>query len=189
MNSDVDSNDTSYFIYTVKAGDNLYSIAKKNDISVDEIIKLNNLKSNLLSIGQQLKIPTENNTNGNIDNYQNYIVKAGDNLYSIANAFGMSVEEIIKINNLTSTTLSIGQVLKVKQNYFSDIPLGAKCYGTGYQAPNYLTYTVKKGDNLYTIARKYNVSVDDLMILNNLASPNLSVGQVLKIKEIERNVY
>ncbi len=185
--SDEDNNNSSYVIYTVKVGDNLYSIAKRNGVSVDEIMKLNNLTSNLLSIGQQLKIPTGNGAN--LDSYQDYTVKAGDNLYSIANAFGMSVDEIMKINNLTSTTLSIGQVLKVKQNYFSDIPLGAKCYGTGYQEPSYLTYTVKRGDNLYTIARKYNVSVDDLMLLNNLTSPNLSIGQVLKIKEVERNVY
>lgn len=97
----------------------------------------------------------------------------------------MSVDELIKINNLSNTNLSVGQILKVRQNYYSNIPLGAKCYGTGYQEPSYLTYTVKSGDNLYTIAKKYNTSVDNLIKLNNLANSNLTIGQVLKIREVE----
>ncbi len=180
----VDTSNTDYVLYTVKVGDNLYSIAKNNGVTVDQIMKLNNLTSNLLSIGQKLKIPISTDED-NIESYQNYVVKSGDNLYKIANTFGMSVDELMKINNLTSINLSIGQVLKVKSSYYSDILLGSKCYGTGYQEPSYLTYTVKSGDNLYTIAKKYSTSVDNLIELNNLTSTNLSIGQVLKIREIE----
>lgn len=180
----VDNSSSDYVIYSVKVGDNLYSIAKNNGVTVDQIKELNNLTSNLLSIGQQLKIPISN-TSSDSDNYQTYVVKSGDNLYKIANTYGMSVDELMQLNNLTSTNLSIGQVLRVKQNYYSDISLGAKCYGEGYQEPSYLTYTVKSGDNLYTIAKKYNTSVDNLLELNNLANTNLSIGQVLKIREIE----
>lgn len=180
----VDNSGDNYVIYSVKVGDNLYKIAKNNNVTVDEIIEFNNLTSNLLSIGQQLKIPIRNNI-GDSDEYQTYVVKSGDNLYKIANAYGMSVDELIELNNLNSTALSIGQVLKVKQNYYSGISLGSKCYGTGYKEPSYLTYTVKRGDNLYTIARKYNTSVDNLIELNNLTSNNLFIGQILKIREIE----
>lgn len=181
--NDNNTNDTNYVLYTIKVGDNLYSIAKKYGVTVDEIKRLNGLTSDLLSIGQKLRIPISSDED--LSNHQDYTVKTGDTLYKIANIFGMSVDEIMKINNLTSHTLSIGQVLKVKQNYYSNIPLGAKCYGSGYQEPKYLTYTVKRGDNLYTIARKYGVSVDDLMFLNKLTSTSLSIGQVLKIKEVE----
>ena len=91
------------FVFVVKAGDNLYSIANRYNTTVDEIKKLNNLSSNLLSIGQILKLPTqENNT---------YIVKSGDNLYSIANKYNTTVDEIKKKNNLTSNLLTIGQIL------------------------------------------------------------------------------
>lgn len=179
-----DTSTTDYVIYSVKVGDNLYSIAKKNNVTVNQIKELNNLTSDLLSIGQQLKIPISN-TESDSDNYQTYIVKTGDNLYKIANAYGMSVDELIELNNLTSTVLSVGQVLKVKQNYYSGISLGAKCYGTGYKEPSYLTYTVKSGDSLYTIAKRYNTSIDNLIELNNLLNTNLSIGQVLKIREIE----
>jgi len=96
----------NYINYTVKSGDSLYKIANTYNTTVNEIKSLNNLTSNNLSIGQTLKIPT-NNTN----NYINYTVKSGDSLYKIANTYNTTVNEIKSLNNLTSNNLSIGQVL------------------------------------------------------------------------------
>lgn len=183
------SGDTStedYVVYTVKVGDNLYSIAKRYGVTVDEIINLNGLTSNLLSIGQQIKIPITSSPD--VDNqYSTYVVQSGDTLYKIANRYGMTVSQLMEVNNLESTALSIGQVLKVTSGggSSSGIPLGTSCYGEGYQEPTYVTYTVKNGDNLYNIARKYGTSVDALIELNDLKNNNLSIGQVLKIREVE----
>ena len=80
----------------------MYSIANAYNTSVNELKKYNNLTSNLLSIGQVLKIPTGTTT---------YVVKKGDSLYSIANKYNTTVENIKNKNNLTSNLLSIGQVL------------------------------------------------------------------------------
>lgn len=174
------SEEFNYVSYTVVAGDNLYSIAKKYDTSVDELKKVNGLASNLLSIGQVLKIPMEVNFP---DEYDTYIVKSGDTLYAIAKKYDMSVEELKWLNNLTNNNLSIGQVLKVYV-LENDSLEGLSCYGEGYSEPTYITYTVKAGDSLYVIGKKYGVSVDNLMKLNNLTDNNLSIGQVLKIKEV-----
>ena len=87
--------------YVVKAGDTLYSIANKYNTSVDKIKDLNNLSSNILQIGQVLKVPSSNK----------YIVKAGDTLYSIAKKYNTSVDAIKSKNNLSSNILSIGQEL------------------------------------------------------------------------------
>lgn len=95
----------------------------------------------------------------------------------------MTVDELKSINNLTSNNLSIGQVLRV-YTIQNDSFEGLSCYGVGYSEPTYITYTVKSGDSLYVIGKKYGVSVDSLMKLNNLTSSNLSIGQVLKIKEV-----
>ena len=174
----------NYVVYTVKVGDTLYNIAKKYRVSVDNIIKENNLNSNLLSIGQKLRIP--NVSSPDIDNqYGTYIVQSGDTLYKIAERYGMTVRQLMEINNLESTFLQIGQVLKVTSGggSSSSIPLGSSCYGEGYKEPVFITYTVRRGDNLYNIARKYGVSVDSLIELNNLKTNNLSIGQVLKIRE------
>ena len=149
-------------IYIVKSGDSLYSIARKYNTTVDELKKLNNLSSNILSIGQVLKIPSTSGTNNNTSNI--YIVKSGDSLYSIARKYNTTVDELMKLNNLSSNILSINQVLKVPSNNTSDI-----------------TYIVKSGDSLYSIARKYQITVDDIKKYNNLTSNLLSIGQVLKI--------
>ncbi len=147
--------------YKVQSGDTLWGIARKYGVTVDELKSANNLKDNSLSVGQYLLIPNnENDTQeGEI-----YVVKSGDTLYGIANKFNLTVDELKKLNNLTSNTLSIGQKLIVS------MPAGKAT-----------TYTVTKGDTLYGIASKYGVTVDSLKSLNNLSSNTLSIGQVLKI--------
>ncbi len=147
--------------YIVQKGDSLYSIARKLNTTVNELKSLNNLTSNTLSIGQVLKIPTKFVQD---DETELYVVKSGDSLYSIARNYNTTVDEIKKLNNLTTNTLSVGQLLKLP---------------SPEAVPN--TYTVKKGDSLYSIANEFNTTVDKLKSLNNLASNTLSIGQVLKI--------
>ena len=115
-----------------------------------------------------------------------YTVKSGDTLYKIANKYGMSVSQLMAINKLENTNLKIGQVLKVTSGggNSSSISLGDSCYGEGYKEPVYVTYTIKRGDNLYNIAKSFGTSVDDLIKLNNLSNNNLSIGQVLKIRAV-----
>ena len=178
------TNPNNMFIYTVKKGDSIYSIAKKYDTTVDEIIKINNLKTNALSIGQQLKLP-ENYTKEDemiLPNYINYTVKKGDNLYSIAKLYNTTPDIIIKDNSLSNNNLSIGQNLKIRVTKDSEII--EECFGEDYIPPTTeetRLYTVKKGDSLYTIARNYNTTIDKIKNLNNLTSNNLSIGQILKI--------
>ncbi len=154
--------------YIVKKGDTLWSIARDNNITVQELKNLNNLASNSLSIGDILKLPTDDNDN-NVETSGIYTVKKGDTLYSIARKYNITVDELKRINNLTSNSLSIGQQLKITELTGSDTPNTS------------VTYTVKKGDTLYTISRKYNISVDELKKYNNLTTNTLSINQVLRI--------
>ena len=180
VTSGVNPNNT--IIYTVKRGDTLYSLAQKYGTSVDQIIKLNNLKSNTLQIGQQLKIPETYNIDEQVSlpDYISYTVKKGDNIYSIARLNNIDVDTIIKDNSLSSDNLSIGQVLKIR---VSPDTLIEECYGTDYTPPSSssITYVVKRGDNLYSISNKYGVSVSDIVKLNNLKNNTLQIGQQLKI--------
>lgn len=152
-------------VYIVKKGDTLYSIAAANNTTVDELKKANNLTSNILSTGQLLKIPSA------LLPESTYIVKKGDSLYSIANKYNTTVDELKRINNLTSNILSIGQVLKLPSDKVSDVE----------KEENTISYTVQKGDSLYSIARKYSTTIDKIKDLNNLTTNLLSIGQVLLI--------
>jgi len=147
--------------YTVKSGDSLWSIAKKYNISVSDLKSANGLTNSLLTIGDVLKIPVidEEKPKENI-----YVVKSGDSLYKIAQNYDTTVSAIMQLNNLTSTSLSIGQIL--------EIPVETSIGNT---------YTVKSGDSLYKISKKYNTTVNELVSLNNLSNTALSIGQVLKV--------
>lgn len=152
-------------VYIVQKGDTLYSIAMANNTTVDELKKTNNLTSNILSTGQLLKIPSA------LLPESTYIVKKGDSLYSIANKYNTTIDELKRINNLTSNTLSIGQVLKLPSDKASNVE----------KEENTISYTVQKGDSLYSIARKYSTTIDKIKDLNNLTTNLLSIGQVLLI--------
>ena len=152
-------------VYIVQKGDTLYSVAMANNTTVDELKRINNLTSNILSTGQLLKIPSA------LLPETTYIVKKGDSLYSIANKYNTTVDELKRINNLTSNILSIGQVLKLPSDKVSDVE----------KEENTINYTVQKGDSLYSIARKYSTTIDKIKDLNNLTTNLLSIGQVLLI--------
>ncbi|MDE4086017.1 LysM peptidoglycan-binding domain-containing protein [Planococcus maritimus] len=157
--------------YTVKSGDTLYSIAKKFNVTVAALAKANNITNyNLIRVGQVLVIPGTTAPTPPPATTVKYTVKAGDTLYSIASKYNTTVAAIASANKITNTSLiSVGQVLIIPVK----------------QAPPPVTtvkYTVKAGDTLYSIARKYNVTVAALAKANNITNYNLiRVGQVLII--------
>jgi len=149
-----------YSTYIVQNGDTLYEIAISNNTTVDRLIEYNNLSSSIITPGQTLRIPIS--MESETEDYITYIVKAGDNLYAISRNYGLTVDEIMRFNNLNTNILNIGQTLKIP---VSEID----------------SYTVKSGDSLYSIAKKYNTTVDSLKQKNNLTSNTLRIGQILKI--------
>lgn len=160
-------------IYTVKKGDSLWKIANKYNTTVEKLKSANNLKTNKLSVGQKLVIPSISVSPEVSDTY---IVQKGDSLWSIANKFNMTVSKLKNLNNLTNNLLSIGQVLKIKDSFNN----------------GKTTYTVQKGDSLWVIANKYGITTEELKSYNNLTSNLLSIGQVLKIpqgKTSTENIY
>lgn len=106
----------------------------------------------------------------------NYIVKSGDSLWSIAKKFNTTVEELKNINNLNSNLISVNQILKIPQKI-------------EINPDNYITYIVKSGDNLYALAHNYGLEVEELMNFNNLNTNILNVGQILKIPISKNSTY
>lgn len=96
-----------------------------------------------------------------------YVVKPGDSLWLIANRYHTTVDAIKALNNLTSDVIYVGQVLKIP---------------TQTSTPTF-SYTVRSGDTLWLLARRFGTTVDEIKALNNLTSDVLNVGQVLQIPE------
>ena len=109
-----------YYIYTVKPGDSLKKIAKRFNTTWREIKKVNGLRSNIIRVGQKLKIPKKGRTvkrtrtptrKGYV--YIKYRVRKGDSLIKIARKFGVSWREIKRVNGMKSTIVRRGQLIKV----------------------------------------------------------------------------
>ncbi|MBM6771919.1 LysM peptidoglycan-binding domain-containing protein [Ligilactobacillus agilis] len=188
--------------YTVKAGDTLYAIASRYGLSVASLKALNNLSSNLIYVGQTLKVSgtaatnqsnqTSNQTSSQTSNNNgatsssnqsgSYTVKAGDSLWGISHKYGMSIDSLKSLNNLSSNFIYPGQVLKVgqsnNQSNTTSKPSASQSTNGSSQSGS---YTVKAGDSLWGISHKYGMSIDSLKSLNNLSSNFIYPGQVLKV--------
>jgi len=191
-----------YTMHTVKKGETLWTIAQRYNLTVNFILVNNNISnSELISIGQEMKIPLykstvaetnivsqavidkkNNNINNNISQPEKakpivYTVKACDNLWNISRKYGVSVEVIIEVNNLKDKDLlSLGQKL--------EIPAigGGVSNSNQKQEPTIVTYTVVKGDTLWSISQRYDVKMRSIISVNNLKEiSRLSIGQKLKL--------
>ncbi len=108
-----------------------------------------------------------------------HTVTAGDTLWDIANKYGVSVNSLKQNNGLSSDFLQIGMKLTINS-----------ATASRSQAPSRVAnnniYTVRSGDNLWTIAGNFNMTVNQLMSLNNLSSDRLDVGDKIYVKGVAR---
>lgn len=105
-----------------------------------------------------------------LNGQKKYTVAKGDTLYQIAKKYNTTVAEIKKLNNLSSNNLTPGQILKTPSPPKETL-----------STSNYYTYTIKKGDTLYQIAKKYNTTPEAIKTSNNLTSNTLTIGATIKI--------
>lgn len=156
--------DTGYTEYVVRSGDTLWLLAQRYNTTVDAIKKLNNLTDDNLSIGQVLRIPTTESSDGS---YFEYVVRPGDTLWLLSQRYHTTVDAIKNLNGLPGNDLSIGQILKIPAAEPAPAP--------------YFEYTVRSGDTLWQLAQRFGTTVDAIKSLNGLRSDVLNIGQVLKI--------
>ena len=162
--------------YVVRWGDTLSSIAAQFGVTVEAIKSANGLSSDTILVGQQLIIPSAPAPSAPAPGGSTtiHIVQPGETLFRIALRYNTTVEAIAQANGISNPWFIYpGQQLTV--------PLGP----TGSVPPSpRRTYVVQLGDTLYTIALRFNTTVETLMVLNNLSNANLlHEGQVLQLPE------
>lgn len=111
-----------------------------------------------------------------LSNDSTYIVERGDSMYSISKKYNLTVNELQDLNNLTNSSLNVGQKLIIKNSVINSSNSTLKSAVTNK------LHIVEKGDTLYSISKKYNVSISELQQLNGLNDNAISIGQELQIK-------
>jgi LysM repeat protein len=185
-----------FVIHKVGEKETLYGISKRYGTTVDAVLQYNPTASSGLEIGQILKVPyvakTVNRTQtsgGGIT----HVVAEKETLFSIAKAYGVTVDELKQWNSLTSNALLLGQELAIrKRNTNSNV---TTVQTTPVQQNNANEIKSKKGahtvaakETMFSIARQYGITVQQLKDWNNLQTNELSIGQVLFVSQPEQGL-
>ncbi|WP_335868988.1 LysM peptidoglycan-binding domain-containing protein [Bacillus sp. 2205SS5-2] len=149
--------------YTIKKHDTLYSLAKKYDVSIDDLKGKNSLLSDKIYEGQTLLVPSHIPSKDE----NKYSVQPGDTLYSLAKKYGTSINHLKQLNEMVSDQIYIGESLVVPAEQIKS--------NTGE------LYTVVPGDTLWGIAHRFGIKQEDLAKSNDLKTNMVLIGQNLFI--------
>jgi LysM repeat protein len=163
----------SYIEHKIQKGETAYFIAQKYKVSVDEIYKLNPESQTGIKDNQIIKIPVHSEGK---QNQTTHIVGAKETLYGLSKQYNVSVEALQNANSeILAGGLQIGQELIIPQN-------SANLLKTEITTSSKVTHQVVAKESLFSIAREYNVSVQDLENLNkDLLHGGLQIGQTIAI--------
>ena len=189
-----------FVVHQVGEKETLYGISRRYGTTVDAIVQYNPAASSGLSIGQILKVPytkpvaqTSSGTKAAGGGGIIHVVAAKETMFSISKAYGVTVDEIRQWNNLKDNTLSIGQEIVIKKrntsgaNNTTTQPTTNRQTTTTPAANTATTHTVEAKETLYSIANKYDITVQQLKEWNNLESNELDIGQTIYVKQPSRN--
>lgn len=197
------SADQTMIEHTVAQKEFLGKIAEKYGTTVEEVKKANNLSGNNLRIGQKLKIPATKNIDENkvvaateekptkdnksTDVAGTHTVLRNETIFTIAKQYGITAYQIRKLNDLPDNAITIGQVLKVPGGIIADVQVPkekqveTKVKETPVAKEESFIHTVATGENIFSIAKKYNLTAYQIRTANKLDDNNIKVDQKLII--------
>ncbi|MEO0045345.1 MAG: hypothetical protein RL705_536, partial [Bacteroidota bacterium] len=187
--NNVDSNENSSGFYEVQKGDNLFSIAKKFNVSLEDLKKWNNLDDLNVQTGSKLALVNKDeNAIAEAPKTETKIVehkvRKGEYLGSIAKKYNVTLAEIKEWNGLESNSVKLGETLIVskKEVAINEVKTSKKENIAANDRNEVKTYYVKKGDSLFSIAKKYpGVTISDIKKWNGIKNESLKPGMKLKI--------
>ncbi len=179
--------------YVATRGDSLWSIAKKHGITVAELTKANNLRSNAaLQVGQKLTIPAAAVSSGTAASAAGaeqtgpvHVVKSGETLGQIARLHGTTVNTLKRMNKLSGDMVRPGKVLMLPEGSVSSMdaaPVAKAAPPASARGSNPVKHAVQPNETLGAIARRYGISVGELVTANHIQDPSrIRFGQELII--------
>jgi membrane-bound lytic murein transglycosylase D len=181
--------------------DSILTTEMKSDDTLDtdttsvRIEKTNSSIQENEEIESDVQLADENDDEPNFDEnqFRNYSIKKGDTFFAIANKFNMKISTLLNVNDLgIRDTLSIGQVIKVDKNsYFAKQPIQQEKEAKRNEsikqeekvAGKNIEHKVTSGDTMYALAKKYDVSLKEIMEWNNKQDYSLKEGELILIKQ------
>lgn len=186
-------NGEKFYVHQVVKGNTLYNISKAYNVATNIITNLNPELNEGLKLGMQLKIPFQLDMQ---TDYIYHIVKKKETLYQISKIYNVTVGDLKSLNQIQDEEISPGQYLKIPSMFVQSNELqlhqeAAEVIPVKVDDKKNISYTVQPKETLYTISKRFGISIDALMYINDLNSSNLSTGQVLliprKLVEIAEN--
>jgi LysM repeat protein len=176
-----------FVVHKVSEKETLYGISRRYGATVDEIVQYNPAANSGLEIGQILKVPyTPKTTVRPPAGGLVHVVSAKETMFSISKAYGVTVDEIRQWNNLSDNALSIGQELVIKRRNSildGEAPTTRTINDTQQQKG---LHTVEPKETMYSIARLYNITVDQLREWNKIEGNELKIGQSLIVAATQK---
>ncbi|RUA30420.1 MAG: hypothetical protein DSY77_14195 [Bacteroidetes bacterium] len=178
--------------HEVKAGETIYSISRKYNVSQEDIMKWNDLESNILDIGQKLwvsnpsRFPSaakseEENIKSNDKDKIIHIVDLGETIYSISKQYDVKQSDIIELNGLKDNNIAVGQKLIIKAEAEKEIEEVIEKPEPENQTPSVQTFhNAKKGETYEEVADMYGLQESKLKKWNKFKEPFVG-GEVIKI--------
>ena len=186
-----------YYIHIVEPGNTLYGLKTKYDVSIESILQANPEASESLQIGQRILIPTDISPE-KINEEKDHIihtVKRKETLFGISKEYDCTIEKLIAANPETEKGLKVGQKLiipcqKGKEETTTELSEEIEeTKDSSALVDNYIVsfedsivkYTVQKGETLYSISKRFMVSIERLTEINNIKRNKIKPGDILTI--------
>ncbi|OIQ37051.1 MAG: hypothetical protein BM563_09445 [Bacteroidetes bacterium MedPE-SWsnd-G1] len=174
------SQQKKYISYTVKAGETMKSIAKDNNMKQKDLLRLNPDVAKKPKANTVIIIPNRAFVEGVADSEGLHTVQRKETLFSIAQKYGVTVEAIKKVNNLTGDYLSTGRIIRIP-----DASEVEEMVVEEEIDPNAIMHLVVKDDTVYNITKKYSITEEELYGMNPALEDGLKLGMNLKVGEKE----
>ncbi|MES2588192.1 MAG: LysM peptidoglycan-binding domain-containing protein [Bacteroidota bacterium] len=184
----------NFYVHIVQGGNTLYGLSKLYKVTPERVLEFNPTASNGLQLGQKIIIPVDASQVSNTPKVEVkapavHKVEKGDNLYNISRRYSVTMEDLVKLNPGSETSISIGQELKLPDNAKGIVEEEISRIETQITfSDSVITYTVLPHETMYSISKRFMVSVEEISALNNIRNNKIRKGDVIKIPSKKEKV-
>lgn len=187
----IEKNGEKYYEYTINQGEGLFAIARKFNIKQNDLHKANENLTTNIKAGDKILIPIkQDNINKTSEAVTTHIVESKQTLYSISKMYNINIDTLIALNPSAKAGIKIGETLIISKDKKITLPQKFQTTKTTTNEPfakNATTHIVQRKETLYSISKKYNIAIHDLISLNPELKNGLKAGSTIIISSDQNN--